>query len=223
MTNVCVIPARGNSKGIINKNIRLLGGKPLIYYSMSAAKKSECFDHIILSTEDITIQHIASVFGGISISHRPAHLSRDNIHSIHVVIDCITNFLKFDGSDAVCMLLPTSPLRTAEDIKYAMSIFDCKKYDSLVGVCPSGSVMSSFRYINNDHLVPCVKTEYFENQRQEVDTVYKVNGAMYISTVKNIIDKKSFHIGKIQPYVMSEEKSVDINTEHDLKIAEALI
>jgi len=221
MVNVCIIPARGGSKGIPHKNIKLLNDRPLIYYSICAAQQSKKFDCITVSSDSQKICDLAQSYGA-QTRRRPACLAVDWVHSVHVVLDCI-KFYGLKGTDLICMLLPTAPLRVGRDIIGAVESFNPNRYDSLVSVCEFNGVMSSFRFVEKDILIPVVSTNNFENQRQDSKTIYEVNGSIYISTVKNLIDNKSFHKGKVQPFIMERERSIDINDKYDWKIAEALI
>lgn len=220
----CIIVARGGSKGIPRKNIRLFNGRPLIYYSISASIGSGVFDRVMVSSEDAEIQEIAKSFGA-DIRERPMELATDDIHAIHAVIDCM-DYVGAKNQDLVCMLLPTSPLRTTKDIKSAIDLFEPNVYNSMVSVCKSDKGASSYRHlnINDDSIEPIIgKVDCFEVQRQMARKVYEVNGSIYISTAENLNKYKSFHSGKIQPFVMCNSHSVDINNEWDWKLAELIM
>lgn len=220
MSNYCIVPARGSSKGIPRKNLRSFSGQPLFWHSINAARESLKFDSIIVSSEDTEILNRARDYGS-DIRDRPKHLSQDHIHSIHVVLDCI-DYFKLKQEDLVCMLLPTSPLRKYYNVAHAVDLFSDSTHDSLVGVCIYDATISGLRYIKDDRLDPISVLDNFEKQRQD-EQVYKVNGAIYISSVRNLIEKRSFHQGRVLPFVMSKEDSIDINDEVDWKIAESLI
>lgn len=218
----CIIPARKGSKGIPNKNIKLLKGKPLIQHTIDAALNSKKFDDIITTSDGDEILDIAKSLNS-NIRKRPAELASDSIHAIYAILDCIEYF-KMKDDDLVCMLLATSPLRTCEDLIGAVESFNPSKYNSLISVYKSDKGATSYRYIEQNTLVPIIgKIEHFEIQRQEAKPVYEVNGSIYISTAGNLRVNKSFHKGITQPFIMTVEHSLDINNEWDWKLAEKLI
>lgn len=216
-----IIPARGGSKGIPRKNIKLLGGKPLIAYSIEAAKESGCFEHVIVSTEDAEIVEVSRQYGA-EVKDRPAELATDHVHSVYTVLDCIQHY-NMAPDDVVCMLLPTSPFRTAEDINNAVKLLD-KSCNSVVSVVKCDHTVSSFRYINTYHKLmdPIVEVENYEAQRQGSD-LYEVNGSIYVSTAISMTSNRSFHRARIKPYIMSKAHSLDINDEWDWLLANLLM
>ena len=132
--NVAIIPARGGSKGIKYKNIKLLCGRPLLYYTLDAALYSDKFERIIVSSEDDEILGVAEDYGaGLEMRKRPEEYAQDHVHSIWAVLDCIGQY-DFENEDTVCMLLPTSPFRTEDDIIGALELFDCSECNSVVSV-----------------------------------------------------------------------------------------
>ena len=135
-----------------------------------------------------------------------------------VILECIQDM---EEEDNIAMLLPTSPLRQPRDITSALEIFkDC---NSVISVTEYNKPVSCLRYIVDDFITPIVQTDCFEIQRQDIKKVYEVNGSIYISSVGNLKVNKSFHIGKVKPYIMDKLHSVDINTMEDFKLAEGLL
>ena len=222
MINLAVIPARGGSKGIPKKNICMIAGKPLIVWTIEAALKSKSIDRVVVSSEDEDIMEIVAEFG-VDVRNRPIDLAQDNIHAINVVIDCL-KFYEEKGIiiDKVSMLLPTSPLRTAEDIDKAHEIFAHYNTGSVVGVVKSNKPVSNYRYIDHTFkLVPIINTNEYEVQRQDiVQPVFEVNGAMFVATAAHVRSFESFHKGAPSPYIMTKRNSIDINDMDDFKLAE---
>lgn len=133
MSNIAVIPARGGSKGIPRKNIKIIGGKPLVAWSIEACLKSNVVDSVVVSTDDQEIFNIAEQFGATPYM-RPSHLGNDNVHAVHVVLDYLNHCDK-EGImvNKIAMILPTSPLKTADDINNAFNKLN-DSCTSIIGV-----------------------------------------------------------------------------------------
>jgi len=216
-----IIPARGSSKGIPRKNLYFVAGKPLLYYTIKAALDAKVFDEVTVSSESDEILSYASEMGVIS-SKRPEHLSRDNVHSIYVVLDYIKS-QRLLGDATVCMLLPTSPLRSSGDIRQALEKYENSNADSLVSVYRDNKHILNFRRVNHSgYLEPVIKANP-NVQRQEIDPLYVVNGSIYVSRPKILLKYKSFHMGKVIPFVMDKRLSIDINTLEDIREVEMKI
>lgn len=223
--NIAVIPARGGSKGIPRKNMKLLAGKPLVQWTIEAAQRTTLLDQIIVSSDDDEILEL-SLGCGVLQYLRPSHLAGDNIHAIHVVMDCLELFTSRGLEvDTVAMLLPTAPLRTEKDIESAFEILDSGYASSVIGVCKSNKPESNFRYIGDNNILrPILPVHKYEVQRQDIpDPVYEVNGAMFMATRKHLEVYKSFHEGNPAAYIMNKINSIDINDLDDFEMVEALI
>ena len=219
---IAIIPARGGSKGIPRKNIRLLAGKPLIAYSIESALKSKYIDKVIVSTEDEEIAEISKLYGA-DVIKRPINLAGDDILTIDVifhVLDSLEN--KKYNPDVVVLLQPTSPLRNTKDIDEAVKLFLENNCESLVSVCEMKHIYWSFR-IQGKYLESLFGEDYLKKRRQDLDRIYIPNGAIYISTPKILHKYKSFYCKKMIPYIMPIEKSIDIDNEMDLEFAEFLL
>jgi len=212
-----IIPARGGSKGIPKKNIKLLNGKPLIAYTIEAALASN-LDGVVVSTDCEEIANVSRKYGA-EVMMRPAHLAEDKTPTSPVLQDVVGRLV--EEFDAVMTLQPTSPLRTQKHINEAIELFEsAKEAYSLVSVVEvphnylSEKLMSydgKYLYGNSD-----VK------RRQEVSTMYARNGAaIYITKT----EKLSEHIfgGKILPYFMSKANSFDIDDMEDWEIIERMM
>ncbi len=219
MKYLAVIPARGGSKGIKNKNRKLLNGKPLIQYTIEAAQHSVIKD-LVVSTDDKEIASITESLGA-SVLMRPAELAKDDTPTLpvlqHALNESVGNF------DAVVTLQPTSPLRTSTHINESLKLFESiKDADSLVSVVkvPHNMVPQSIMSIENGELVNHIDSTLL--RRQDKPLFYARNGAaIYITTVKQLAH--SVFGGKIIPYEMSKNDSFDIDDNEDWLTVEALI
>lgn len=220
------IPARGGSKGVKNKNIKEIGGKPLIYYTIKAAQESNLFEDIIVSTDSQIIADIARKCGAYVPFIRPSHLAKDESEVIDSIQHCI-EFMseKFNKKyDVVINLQPTSPLRTHQHIMDGYNEFSKNKADFVVSVCEcdhsplwSNTLDKS---LSMDNFIP-IDIRY--KRRQELPIYYRVNGALYIGRVSNVLENRGFYGENSYAYIMNKECSVDIDTEFDFKIAELII
>lgn len=224
MKILAVIPARGGSKGVPRKNIALLCGRPLIAYTIDAARQATCLDRIVVSTDD---QQIASVCGdlGAEVMMRPAELSGDAAATLPVLQHVVAELAK-EGycPDAVMTLQPTSPLRTTAHIDEAARLFtEDSSADSLVSCVEVPHVfhpMSVMRRTPEGYLVPFLD-QIQPTRRQDKESVLARNGAaIYITRTENL--GKYVFGGRLLPYMMSVGASIDIDTLDDLAAAELL-
>jgi CMP-N-acetylneuraminic acid synthetase len=218
-----IIPARGGSKGLPRKNIRNLDGKPLIAWTIKAALKSKYLNKVIVSTEDKEIAAVSKKYRA-EVIERPLNLAVDTAKTIDVV-SYVLKFLqeKEYDADIVVLLQPTSPLRVTKDIDESIDIFLNKKCDSVISFYEAGpSVFWSF-VMGKNHLKYVFPPGYIKQRRQNIAKIYIPNGALYVISPKNLLKYKSFYGKSILPYVMPEEKSIDIDYEIDLKWAKFLI
>lgn len=217
-----IIPARGGSKGIIGKNIKLLDGKPLICYTIEEAMKSRYLGRIFVSTDDQVIARISSKCGA-DIIERPDELARDKSPIIDALFHAIDLINDTSDKDLVILLQPTSPLRNAADIDKAVELFLKTDCESVISMCKvDHSPYWCFKY-EGDKLKPLFGNKFLKMRRQELPEVFRPNGAIYISTVKNLYKNRGFDCDNIVPYIMPPERSIDIDEEIDFKLAELLI
>lgn len=232
MKNVlAVIPARGGSKGVPRKNIKLLDGKPLIYYMLSAALKSKMINCVAVSSEDDEILNIANKYGKKSkkfiLIKRPKHLAKDNTLSQPVLKHAVDEIETRKGHkfDYIAMLQVTTPFVTSSDIDSAVKKIIKTKADSVVSVCQINDTHPvKIKKIVNDRLLqytPNLKETIF--RRQDLPPAYKRNGGIYISKRNMVMEHNLIWGGVCRPYIMSPEKSVDINNHVDFYTAEAII
>jgi CMP-N,N'-diacetyllegionaminic acid synthase len=224
---LAVIPARGGSKGIPDKNIKSLCGKPLIYYTIEAALAAKTIDRIILSTDDPGIAQAACQYGIESPFMRPKELAQDNSLAIDTYIYTIDRLnAEFDGQyEEFVVLLPTSPLRTARDIENAIELFYDKNADSVIScVALHHPLEWIFRVGSNGAISRNKKfDEKMIKNRQEAETVYVPNGAVNVLKNSLLKEKRSYYFDNTYAYIMSRERSVDIDSMADFDYAEYLM
>ena len=216
-----LIPARGGSKGIKNKNLYPFNNKPLIQWTIEAAKKSKLLDEIIVSTDDISIANFAKSMGVKVPYLRDKKLAEDNSLIIDTVLDLMEKFYIYED---VLLLQPTSPLRNDIDIQNII-FYIRNKYDST-------SVVSKLLAKENPALflilmIIIIYQKVLKNQegsnRQNYKKYYILNGALFLSSVKHLKQFKSFISKSTRPYIMPQERSIDIDYLIDMKWGEFLL
>lgn len=219
---LAIIPARGGSKGVPRKNIRNLAGKPLIVWTIDAAKNSKYIDACIVSTEDEEIKKIAESYGGYVPFMRPAELARDDTPGIEPVIHAINELPDYDY---VVLLQPTSPLRIVDDIDGAIEFCMERQVNSCVSVTEAEhSPYWMYTLDDNDLMSRVLKISSDKSyQRQKLPKVYRLNGAIYVAQCNFLKESRSFIDEKTIGYVMPQERSLDIDTLIDFKFVEFLI
>ena len=222
--NICsIITARGGSKGVPKKNIKLLNKKPVIAYSIEESLKNNDIKETYVTTEDKEIANISREYGA-KIIDRPQELARDNSTSVDVVLHSL-EYLENIGElpDFFVLLQPTSPLRTKEDIGNAIKLFIENECDALISVSQlDHSSMMSFE-IKNNFLTPNCDEKFLNKRRQELPNFYCPNGAIYITTPDSLRKNNTFIPKNTIPYIMPKERSVDLDTEFDFKLIEYLL
>ena len=225
---LAVVPARGGSKGIPNKNITICGNHPLIYWTLKAINESELIDRTYISTDSPRIRDYCQTQGFDVPVLRPYHLSLDT-SSAHEVIDhALTTLYSMDKyiPDYIILLQPTSPFRTFRHIDEAISlILSNQDAHSLVSVTevPHNCVPSSIMLHLDNRLLPYVNSEERSQLRQLKSTYYARNGAaIYLFKFSIFRDSGSIYGDYVIPYFMSPEDSIDIDTPFDLLLANLL-
>lgn len=223
MNVLAIIPARGGSKGVPRKNIKFLDGMPLISYSIKSAYKSKCVLKIAVSSEDNEILKTANEYPVISIK-RPESLAMDDSATIDTIIHAL-DFLENKGyvPNIIILLQPTSPLRTSLDIDCSLNIFLKNKCDSVISVCEFSHSPYWGLKMKGEYLKPVFGNKYLKKRRQDLPTIYLPNGAIFISTPQYLKKHRTFYSEKTIPYIMPAERSIDIDTELDFKLAELIL
>lgn len=217
---LALIPARGGSKGIKDKNIIPLGGKPLIAYSIEAAKKSKYIDSIVVTTDSEKIAEVAKQCGAKVPFLRPTELAADTSKTIDAVLHAIKT-LKFMGENynTLVLLQPTQPLRTAYDIDKAIEVYYQKGEKGLVSISPVDDSPLLIRSIGKDGNLVNLLSQNSTCRRQDMPDYYRVNGCIYINKIDEIDENTSFNDNRV-PFIMTKEHSVDIDELSDLWMAE---
>ena len=221
---LAIIPARGGSKRLPRKNIIDLCGKPLIAWSIEAAKKSQNVDDVVVSSDCNEVLEISSKFDIVTIK-RPDALAQDSSSSGSVVSHVI-NTMKKNGKlyDYLILLQPTSPLRDDTDIDSAFSLLFNNNASALISVYKDNSKMLKAFKENSDGFIECISNNKYPFMRdQDLPEVYMSNGAMYIIKVSDFLQNNSFFTDRTIRYVMSKEKSCDIDTLSDLEKVKKII
>ena len=225
MRNIAIIPARSGSKGIKDKNIRLLNGKPLLAYTIEAALKSKCFDVVMVSTDSKKYKKIAEEYGAEVPFLRSEGNSKDNASPWEVVKEVLEQFKALGKDfDTFALLQPTSPLRSAKDIKNAYKELEEKKAKAVVSMC---EIECSIHLVNklpeNLSMKGFISKKQYNKRRQEIEPYYRFNGAIYISKVKTFMKHMNIYDDKCYAYIMDRSRSYDIDSKEDMKIVEALM
>lgn len=226
MKTLALIPARGGSKGIPKKNVMALCGRPLIAHTIEAARASQGIDRVIVSTDDEEIAEIAKIWGAEVPFLRPPELANDEAPMLGVVAHALQWYEQTEGAlDAIVLLQPTSPLRTAQHVDAALSIYQQHRPSSVVSVVevPHQFNPLSVMAIADGRLYPCSSGAVLPTRRQDKPRVYARNGpAVLVSSVATI--KSGQLYGDVcMPYLMSSAASLDIDTMDEFAQVEWLL
>jgi CMP-N-acetylneuraminic acid synthetase len=226
ITNVLgVIPARGGSKGIAQKNLAIVAGRPLLAYTADAARASRRLSRVIVSTDDPAIADAARALDLDVPFFRPPELATDTTPMLPVVQHAV-DAMSADGfaADAVVLLQPTSPLRRAEHIDRAVELLDSSGADSVVAVTevPHQFNPVSVMRLEGDRLVPFLDGPQVY-RRQDKPLVFARNGPAVLATRVDVVRRGSLYGDDIRPLVMTPEESLDIDSQADLERLEYLL
>ena len=221
MRSVAIIPARGGSKRLKKKNIIDFHGKPIIFYTINAALKANCFDRIVISTDDEEIFRISSSYHS-DVVHRPLELATDQSS----VADVCDNFLlseldKKISYDYLTVLYPTAPMRTSEDIKSVQNKLLKEGYSSGLAVTAFSLPVHQAMILENGRGKK-VFPDIFNQRESEVPKYYVDNGSTYSVKVDNFLENKKLITNNVGLHVMSQDRSIDIDTDYQLELARYL-
>jgi CMP-N-acetylneuraminic acid synthetase len=220
---VCLIPARGGSKRVPRKNIRELGGKPLLGYTIDAALESDVFDEIVVSSGDEEILSFADR-DGITTDVRPESLRGDTVRTVDVIEEFVERPQILDEYDNVAQMLPTCPFRIAEDIRNAYDVFhekDCEM--PVVSVTDYDfSPQHALKINTEDNTAEIREPEAYADttRTQDIPDLYHPNGAIYLMSIEQFLDHGEFFIEPLAASTMPPERSLDIDLPHEFKIAD---
>ena len=217
MKKIAIIPARSGSKGLPNKNILMLGNKPLIAYAIEAALKSNEFERVIVSTDSLEYKYIAEKFGA-EVFMRSEELSNDKASSFVVIEDVLNKIETI--IDYFVLLQVTSPFRNENHIKESIEIFEnsISEYDFLVSMQKSHKSSSLIKLIHDSGTLEEYNIDYSNYSRQKYDE-YHPNGAIFIGKVKEYLEQKHFFGKRSKAYFMNKEDSIDIDDSLDFEMA----
>lgn len=220
---LAIIPARGGSKGVPRKNIRLLAGEPLLHYSMRAARQAKLVDRWVVSTEDDEIAAVATAFGA-EVIQRPPHLADDRAKN-EAVMRHTLDTLERDGTryDTLVLLQPTSPLRTATDVDAALETYHRGPHSSVLSLCEVEHHPAKCLLLEGDAVRPLQGEDAMVAQRQTLPNVYRQNGAIYVVDTAAYKAHESVYLPPCGYIEMPVERSIDIDREIDFAIAEVMI
>ena len=223
--SICLIAARGGSKGVKNKNIRLLGRKPLIAYAIETALASRAFEHVIVSTEDRKIAKIAKEFGAEVPFQRPNYLATDSASMSDVIVHAILKLRTLDYSFSTLVIIDcTVPFINSKDIQGALSLFNKTSCDL---------VCSVYRQHHNPYFNMMEKNKQGflrfskrlsknPDNRQSAPVVFQLNG-LFVLNVNKFMELQNFYMPKTLPYEIPPERGLMIDTEFEFKIAEFIV
>jgi CMP-N-acetylneuraminic acid synthetase len=224
-TAIALIPARGGSKGLPGKNIKLLTGKPMIAWTIEAALSCNAIDRVFVSTEDLEIASIAQQYGAETPFFRPKKLASDTSSSVDLAIHALQWLEESEHfkPDFLLLLQPTSPLRTAVDIHETIELQARRNADAIISVCrtphPPHWIM---RFASDGSLLPYFGTPEI-SRRQDAKPAYHLNGAIYLVRTEVLVKQKTFFPKRSFGYIMPFDRSIDIDSAWDFHLADLIL
>ncbi len=226
MSTIAIIPARGGSRGVPKKNIHLLGGKPLIAWSIETGLACASLDRVIVSTDNDEIADVAKEYGAEVPFMRPAELSKNDTPDYPVFEHALRWLREEEGyeCDIVVHLRPTVPLRKSKYIEEAVKILENPEADCVRSVSPVRQHPYWMKRCEDDRLLPFIegKDESVYYQRQMLPPAYVLNACVDITRSSNVLEKGYLYGGTMFGYIIDDERMVDIDTEFDFVVAELI-
>lgn len=220
-TFLAIIPARGGSKRLPHKNILNLAGKPLIAWSIEAGLNCKYIDKVIVSSDDNEILDVSKKYNA-DVIKRPIELATDSSASFDAVKHTLDNLERYDF---VVLLQPTSPLRNAQHIEEAIELLNEKSSDAVVSVCEMDHSPQWSNTLAADlNMTNFIPESILNKRSQDLETYYRLNGAVYICKTDKLLKNKDFLIkDNIFAYQMPRKNSIDIDEKIDFSIAEIML
>ncbi|GAB1262029.1 acylneuraminate cytidylyltransferase family protein [Aurantivibrio plasticivorans] len=220
---IALIPARGGSKGIANKNLSDLNGQPLIAYSIQAATKSNAFTHVIVSSDSQEILKVAKRFGAERLERNPSFATDEA--PMDPVIAEVIEAARLRNDDVICLLQPTSPIRTADHIVDALALFNQSDCDAVISVHAIDNKVLKAYVIDpqSNSVLPIHSAETSYQRRQDLPEVVMPNGAMYIFSVAAFKRQNGIPRSNITPFLMTAEESADVDSPEDMQYCASLL
>lgn len=226
MEILAIIAARRGSKGIPGKNIVQLGSKPLIAWSILTAQQTKSINRVVVTTDSKEIADVALRYGAEVPFIRPKELSLDDTSGMLPILHAV-EWLSVNENyhpDYVINLQPTSPLRTVEDIEKTINILIEKGADSVVSVTPVEQHPYWMKLVDRAGLMTdFVRLEHPITNRQDLPPVYVLNGAIFLAKREMLLRNENWYTDKTFSYVMPKERSIDIDSLWDLRLAEFIM
>lgn len=225
MKILVLILARGGSKRLPGKNIRMLGGKPLIVWSIDVARDIPEICDILVSTDDPAIASVCSEAGAYVPWLRPAELATDTAGSVDVVLHALDWYEAEKGVvDGVLLLQPTSPFRTKETVRRGIDLFGRNGQLPVLGVSPTHAHPMWMLKMEGEYLVPFIQEHGLGTRSQDLPSAFVVNGSFYLISPAELRARRSFVGVKTMPLIIeSLQEALDIDTEWDFKMAKAIL
>ena len=222
---LCLMLARGGSRGVPGKNIKSINGYPLIYYTIEAVKNCEYFDRILLSTDSLEIAEVANKYGIETPFMRPSELAGDNSNASDVIEHALKWVEKNDKKyDLVQYIFPTAPFRTADDIYNGFNELDKNCADMVLSVCETEHPMFWENSLpENNSMKNFVPRKYRNKNRQLLPKSYRLNGSIFLAKWDIFYYKKDWFEQNTFAYIMPRDRSIDIDTPYDFQLAEILM
>ena len=221
MSNIAIITARGGSKRIPRKNIKDFCGKPIIAYSIQAAKESGCFDEVMVSTDDEEIKEISLKYGAKVPFMRSKETANDYSTTADVVEEVLDEYRKLGCCfDSVCCIYPTAPFITAEKLNKSMEILTESKCDTVFPVVPFSFPPQRGLIVGEDGNTRFQNPEFALTRSQDLETIYHDCGQYYCFNVKRFMEEKKIVMSNTYSVIENELEVQDIDNEIDWKLAE---
>lgn len=215
-----LIPARGGSKSIPRKNIKDIAGKPLIAWTIESALGSGLLAAVVVSTDDLEIGEVARRHGAEMPFLRPAELAQDDTPGVDPVLHALE---VLPGFDAVLLMQPTSPLRTTEDINGCIRFAEGIGAGCVVSVTEASQHPNWMYRLDAERRLQSLIAEKHVTRRQDLPAVYAANGALYFARKEWLQRQRAFITADTFGYVMPVERSIDLDSPFDWKLAELLL
>ncbi|CAA0271694.1 MULTISPECIES: cytidylyltransferase domain-containing protein [Acinetobacter calcoaceticus/baumannii complex] len=220
-----LIPARGGSKRLPRKNVKLLVNKPLIAWSIEVAKASKYIDRVVVSTDDEEIKQVSEQYGAEVPFLRPEHLSNDHASSFDVIKHAISFLQLNQPNELIVLLQPTSPLRLVSELDTALEFFIAKKAQGVVSISETEhSPMWSNTLPENGCMSDFIRPEVQGKRSQDLPKFFRLNGSIYIyETLRLLEQSKIFFNENVYGFETSLKTAVDIDTDLDFLVAEIML
>ena len=222
MSQIAIIPARGGSKRIAKKNIRLFHGKPIIAYAIEECFKSELFSRVIVSTDDVEIAQVVEKFGAEVFFRRDQEISSDSAPVISVVKELIQTQSLESESDSICCIFPCTPLLTYKSLTSSFNILQNNTVDFVFPVFNSGLPISRSLFINSEGFVEMLNKDFRNTATNLISESLFDAGQYYWAKTNTWLESESILGGRNMPYLITRLSAVDIDNEEDWLLAEIL-